>query len=185
VVTPPQPAQEVQAAADIAPEPPMPAVRHGGRTLSDVLGSGQRKIVIAVDAGHGGQDVGAKGYSGSYEKNVTLATAHELARQINAEPGMRAVLTRDGDYFVPLADRYRKAREAKADLFISIHADADPTHTATGSSVWVLSERGVTSQAAKWLADRENAADLMVAFPLPTRTTPWLRCCSTCRRARP
>ena len=133
----------------------------GARTLRDVLGSGQRKIVIAVDAGHGGQDTGARGYSGSYEKNVTLATARELARQINAEPGMQAVLTRDGDYFVPLAERYHKARAAKADLFISIHADADPTHTATGSSVWVLSQRGVTSQAARWLADRENAADLI------------------------
>jgi N-acetylmuramoyl-L-alanine amidase len=133
----------------------------GARTLRDVLGSGQRKIVIAVDAGHGGQDTGARGYSGTYEKNVTLATARELARQINAEPGMQAVLTRDGDYFVPLAERYHKARAAKADLFISIHADADPTHSATGSSVWVLSQRGVTSQAARWLADRENAADLI------------------------
>ncbi len=133
----------------------------GARTLRDVFGSGQRKIVIAVDAGHGGQDTGARGYSGTYEKNVTLATARELARQINAEAGMQAVLTRDGDYFVPLADRYHKARAAKADLFISIHADADPTHTATGSSVWVLSQRGVTSQAARWLADRENAADLI------------------------
>jgi len=133
----------------------------GARTLRDVLGTGQRKIVIAVDAGHGGQDTGARGYSGTYEKNVTLATARELARQINAEPGMQAVLTRDGDYFVPLAERYHKARAAKADLFISIHADADPTHTATGSSVWVLSQRGVTSQAARWLADRENAADLI------------------------
>jgi len=136
-------------------------VHPGARTLRDVLGSGQRKIVIAVDAGHGGQDTGARGYSGTYEKNVTLATARELARQINAEPGMQAVLTRDGDYFVPLAERYHKARAAKADLFISVHADADPTHTATGSSVWVLSQRGVTSQAARWLADRENAADLI------------------------
>ncbi|MEO8741690.1 MAG: N-acetylmuramoyl-L-alanine amidase [Lysobacteraceae bacterium] len=133
----------------------------GARTMRDVLGAGQRKLIIAVDAGHGGQDCGAKGYSGTYEKNVTLATARELARQINAEPGMQAVLTRDGDYFVPLVERYRKAREAKADLFISIHADADPTHSATGSSVWVLSQRGVTSQAARWLADRENAADLI------------------------
>ena len=156
----------VPAENDAEAEAPAPAEtttvsRPGARTVRDVLGAGQRKIVIAVDAGHGGQDVGAKGYTGSYEKNVTLATARELARQIDAEPGMHAVLTRDGDYFVPLADRYRKAREAKADLFISIHADADPTHTATGSSVWVLSERGVTSQAANWLADRENAADLI------------------------
>jgi N-acetylmuramoyl-L-alanine amidase len=147
----------VAATTDAAP----PRYRPGARTMRDVLGVGQRKLVIAIDAGHGGQDVGARGYSGSYEKNVTLATARELARQVNAEPGMQAVLTRDGDYFVPLADRYRKARAAKADLFISIHADADPTHSATGSSVWVLSQRGVTSQAARWLADRENAADLI------------------------
>jgi len=160
VVTAPQPGLDVPAAADSAPEPQLP-VRPGARTVRDVLGAGQRKIVIAVDAGHGGQDVGAKGYSGTYEKNITLATARELARQINAEPGMKAVLTRDGDFFVPLAERYRKAREAKADLFISVHCDAEPGHDATGSSVWVLSQRGVTSQAAKWLADRENAADLI------------------------
>ena len=155
----PQTAQGDLETADA--EQPRPVNRPGARTLRDVLGTGQRKIVIAVDPGHGGKDTGACGYNGSYEKNVTLATARELARQIDAEPGMKAVLTRDGDYFVPLAERYHKAREAKADLFISIHADADPTHTATGSSVWVLSERGVTSQAAKWLADRENAADLV------------------------
>ena len=151
--------QDAASAMDAKPD--AANARPGARTLRDVLGAGQRKLVIAVDAGHGGQDCGAKGYSGTYEKNVTLATARELARQINAEPGMQAVLTRDGDYFVPLAERYHKAREAKADLFISIHADADPTHTATGSSVWVLSQRGVTSQAARWLADRENAADLI------------------------
>lgn len=135
--------------------------RPGARTLRDVLGARLRPIVIAVDAGHGGKDTGAQGYSGTYEKNVTLATARELARQIDATPGMKAVLTRDGDYFVPLAERYRKAREAKADLFISVHCDAEPGHSATGSSVWVLSQRGVTSQAARWLADRENAADLV------------------------
>ncbi len=170
--TPVEPETEASfaAGADHAPSAPPPATADatpaalpppGARTVRDVLGSHPRKIVIAVDAGHGGKDVGAKGFSGSYEKNVTLATARELARQIDATPGLRAVLTRDGDYFVPLAERYRKAREAKADLFISIHCDADPTHSASGSSVWVLSERGVTSQAARWLADRENAADLV------------------------
>ncbi|MBS0212108.1 MAG: N-acetylmuramoyl-L-alanine amidase [Proteobacteria bacterium] len=138
-----------------------PPGRPGVRTVGDVLGHRLRPIVIAVDAGHGGKDTGAQGYSGSYEKNITLAEARELAREIDAVPGMKAVLTRDGDYFVPLAERYRIAREAKADLFISIHCDAEPGHDATGSSVWVLSERGVTSQAAKWLADRENAADLV------------------------
>ncbi|MBS0463242.1 MAG: N-acetylmuramoyl-L-alanine amidase [Proteobacteria bacterium] len=154
-VDPAQPAVATDESAHAPPPPP------GARTVRDVLGTHLRPIVIAVDAGHGGQDVGAKGFSGTYEKNITLATARELAREIDAVPGMKAVLTRDGDYFVPLADRYRKAREAKADLFISVHADADPTHTASGSSVWVLSERGVTSQAARWLADRENAADLV------------------------
>ena len=161
VVIRPDPGPDAQPATDATADVPRPVYRPGARTIRDVLGSGQRKLMIAVDAGHGGQDTGARGYTGTYEKNVTLATARELARQINAEPGMQAVLTRDGDYFVPLADRYHKAREAKADLFISIHADADPTHSATGSSVWVLSQRGVTSQAARWLADRENAADLI------------------------
>jgi N-acetylmuramoyl-L-alanine amidase len=161
VVITPASAADMQDATVAALDAPAPVNHPGARTMRDVLGAGQRKLVIAIDAGHGGQDVGARGYSGSYEKNVTLATARELARLIDAEPGMHAVLTRDGDYFIPLADRYRKARAAKADLFISIHADADPTHTATGSSVWVLSQRGVTSQAARWLADRENAADLI------------------------
>ena len=158
------PAAAMSIATTSATEVPDSAMhpgRTGARTLRDVLGAGQRKLVIAIDAGHGGQDVGAKGYTGTYEKNVTLATARELARQVNTEPGMQAVLIRDGDYFIPLTERYRKARAAKADLFISIHADADPTHSATGSSVWVLSQRGVTSQAARWLADRENAADLV------------------------
>ncbi len=159
VVITPDPGPNAYTATTDQPLPP--PKRPGARTMRDVLGAGQRKIVIAIDAGHGGQDTGARGYSGSLEKNVTLATARELARQVNAEPGMQAVLTRDGDYFVPLAERYHKAREAKADLFISVHADADPTHSATGSSVWVLSQRGVTSQAARWLADRENAADLI------------------------
>jgi N-acetylmuramoyl-L-alanine amidase len=158
----PVPPASTHDSADVvaAPEVIQPS-RAGARTVRDVLGSGQRKLVIAIDPGHGGKDTGARGYSGTYEKNVTLATARELARQINAEPGMKAVLTRDSDFFVPLAERYAKAREAKADLFISIHADADPSHTATGSSVWVLSQRGEVSQAARWLADRENAADLI------------------------
>ncbi len=161
VVITPASAADTQNATIAASDAPASLNHPGARTMRDVLGASQRKLVIAIDAGHGGQDVGAKGYSGTYEKNVTLATARELARQVNAEPGMQAVLTRDNDTFIPLAERYHKARAAKADLFISIHADADPTHTATGSSVWVLSQRGVTSQAARWLADRENAADLI------------------------
>jgi N-acetylmuramoyl-L-alanine amidase len=131
------------------------------KSLRDVIGSGQRKIVVAIDAGHGGKDPGAHGPSGVREKNVTLAVARELAKQINADPGMRAVLIRDNDSFVPLKQRYMKARSAQADLFISIHADASPNDTATGASVFVLSTRGATSQAARWLADSENAADLV------------------------
>ena len=147
------------AATDDDPHPI--ASRAGARTVRDLFGARQRKLIVAIDAGHGGQDPGARGLNGSLEKNVTLAVARELARQINAEPGMRAVLTRKGDYFIPLTERYRIARKAKADIFISIHADADPTHTATGSSVYVLSQRGASSQAARWLADQENAADLI------------------------
>ena len=140
----------------------VPTRKHNGaRTVHDLFGARQRKLVVAIDAGHGGQDPGAHGLNGSLEKNVTLAVARELARQINAEPGMQAVLTRSGDSFIPLAERYRIARKARADIFISIHADADPTHTATGSSVFVLSQRGASSQAARWLADQENAADLI------------------------
>lgn len=138
-----------------------PAARAPARTVQDVIGSGQRKLVVAIDAGHGGKDPGALGPSGVREKAVTLAVARELARQINADPGMRAVLIRDGDNFVQLKDRYMKARSAQADLFISIHADASPNTTASGASVYVLSTRGASSQAARWLADQENAADLV------------------------
>jgi N-acetylmuramoyl-L-alanine amidase len=150
-------------AAKQAPAANPPAARPG-RTVRDVLGDGQRKLVVAIDAGHGGKDPGALGPSGVREKNVTLATARELARQINADPGMRAVLIRDGDTFVPLKQRYMKARAAQADLFISIHADAAQNDAANGASVFVLSTRGASSQAARWLADQENAADLDISL---------------------
>lgn len=120
-----------------------------------------RDVVIAIDAGHGGDDPGSIGPSGTYEKVITLAVATELKKQVDREPGMRGVLIRDGDYFIPLTERYRKAREAKADLFISIHADAFTNPKARGSSVWILSPRGATSEAARWLAARENRADLV------------------------
>lgn len=131
------------------------------RTVDDIVKGKQRDLVIAIDPGHGGQDPGARGASGSWEKNITLAVSRELAKKIDAEPGMKAVLIRDGDYFIPLPQRYRKAREAKADLFVSIHADAFHKPTAAGASVFVLSQRGASSEAARWLADRENAADLV------------------------
>jgi N-acetylmuramoyl-L-alanine amidase len=123
---------------------------------------GARDIVIAVDAGHGGEDPGARGRKGTREKDVTLAIARKLKERIDAQPGMRAVLIRDGDYFIPLEKRSRIARQQyKADMFISVHADAFKNSSARGSSVFVLSNRGATSTAAKWLADRENAADLV------------------------
>ncbi|MFI4968635.1 MAG: N-acetylmuramoyl-L-alanine amidase [Lysobacterales bacterium] len=125
-----------------------------------------RDVVIAIDAGHGGDDPGATGASGAHEKDITLAVARELKKLVDRQPGMSAVLTRDGDYFVPLEKRYRKARQAKADLFISIHADAFTSSDARGSSVWVLSPRGATSEAARWLADGENRADLVGGISL-------------------
>ena len=131
------------------------------RTVQSALPSTERKVIVAIDAGHGGEDPGAKGASGSWEKNITLAVARELARQINLEPGLEAYLVRDGDYFIPLNQRYQKAREARADLFVSIHADAFHKATASGSSVFVLSTRGASGEAARWLADRENASDLV------------------------
>jgi N-acetylmuramoyl-L-alanine amidase len=123
--------------------------------------NGLRPLVIAIDAGHGGQDPGAKGPGGTREKMVTLAIARELARQVNATPGLKAYLTRDTDVFIPLVQRYQKARAAKADLFVSIHADSFTSPDASGSSVFVLSQRGASSQAARWLANQENAADLV------------------------
>ena len=126
-----------------------------------IMQPGMRPLVISIDAGHGGQDPGAIGPSGNREKNVTLAIARELARQINATPGMKAHLTRDADVFIPLNRRAVLARNAKADIFVSIHADAAENRSATGSSVYVMSTRGASSQRARWLADKENAADLI------------------------
>jgi len=120
-----------------------------------------RRITIAIDPGHGGEDPGAIGRRGTYEKNVVLAIARKLKTILDAEPNMRAMLTRDDDYFVPLAARVQKARRVQADLFISIHADAFRESQARGSSVFALSEHGATSAAARWLAQKENAADLI------------------------
>ena len=121
----------------------------------------RRLIIVAVDAGHGGEDPGARGRAGTNEKDVTLAIAQKLKARIDQEPGMRAILTRDGDYFVPLHMRVEKARRVRADLFVSIHADAWVRPDANGSSVFALSENGASSAAARWLAKRENDADLI------------------------
>jgi N-acetylmuramoyl-L-alanine amidase len=123
--------------------------------------SDARDLIIAVDAGHGGEDPGAIGKNGTREKDVVLAIARELALKINAEAGMKAVLTRGGDYFVPLRDRMRRARAQQADLFVSIHADSIRDRSIDGSSVYILSQRGATDEASRWLAERENASDLI------------------------
>lgn len=135
-----------------------------------VAAAGTRPLVIAIDPGHGGQDPGAIGPSGRYEKHAVLAISKELARQINAIPGMKAYLVRDNDVYVERPQRARKARAAKADMFVSIHADAAENRSAWGSSVYVLSLRGASSQHARWLADKENASDLVGGVRL-TRDT--------------
>jgi N-acetylmuramoyl-L-alanine amidase len=137
---------------------------HSSRVATEqaaALLGGQRSVVVCIDAGHGGKDQGAHGPGGTLEKNVTLAVARDLAARINRQPGMKAVLTRDGDYFIELKRRYQIARDASADLFVSIHADSFTSNDAKGSSVWVLSPRGKTNEAARWLADGQNRADLI------------------------
>jgi N-acetylmuramoyl-L-alanine amidase len=121
----------------------------------------KRLLTIALDPGHGGEDPGAVGRGGSYEKDIVLAIAKRLKAKIEEQPNMRVMLTRDGDYFVPLNMRVEKARKVQADLFVSIHADAWIEPTARGSSVFALSEKGATSTAARWMANKENAADLI------------------------
>ena len=120
-----------------------------------------RDVIIAIDAGHGGEDPGAIGRRGTREKDVVLAIARKLKKLVQQEPGMRPVMIRDGDYYVGLRDRVEKAREHQADLFISIHADAFKNHKAHGSSVFVLSDRGASSEAARFLAESENSADML------------------------
>lgn len=122
---------------------------------------GLRDVVIAIDPGHGGEDPGAIGPGGAREKDIVMDIARQLARQVDEVPGMRAVLVRGGDYYIPLVERFQKARRERADLFVSIHADAFYDRNVRGSSVFVLSKHGATSQAAKWLAARENESDLV------------------------
>lgn len=118
-------------------------------------------VIIAIDAGHGGDDPGARGPRGTYEKDIVLAISKKLAAEINAQQGMKAVLIREGDYYMRLRSRFSKARDHKADLFVSIHADAFTDPTVRGSSVYILSKRGASSEMAKILAEKENASDLI------------------------
>jgi N-acetylmuramoyl-L-alanine amidase len=154
-------------AAAIAPNQPETPKVVKKLAVADANG---RDLVIAVDAGHGGQDPGAIGRGGTHEKDVTLAIARKLAAQIDAEEGMRAVLIRDGDYFITLGGRTRKARQLGADMFVSVHADSVRNRAVSGSSVYVLSLRGATDEAARWLAEQENAADLMGGVSLDDKS---------------
>lgn len=150
--------------------------RTARKTVKEMTGAG-RDVVVAIDAGHGGKDPGASGRQGTREKDVVLAIARKLAKRVNDQPGMKAVLTRDGDVFLNLRERMVKARSNGADLFISIHADAVDSSQPRGASVYVVSDRGASNEAARLLAERENASDLrggvnlgeqedMVAFAL-------------------
>ncbi|WP_205884574.1 N-acetylmuramoyl-L-alanine amidase [Pseudomonas putida] len=153
--TPPTPAATAATPPAVPVTPAQPAIK-----LPPVP-NGKRDIVIAIDAGHGGEDPGASGSRGQHEKDIVLQIAKELQRQINTEKGFRAELTRTGDYFIPLRKRTEIARKKGADLFISIHADAAPSKAAFGASVFALSDRGATSETARWLADSENRSDLI------------------------
>src|SRR5215813_4496541 len=125
------------------------------------VGDGDRDIIVAVDAGHGGLDPGAIGHGGTREKDITLAIARSLAGRINAEGGMRAVLTRERDEFLELRERIHRARVARADMFVSVHADSIADRSVSGASVYVLSVHGASSEAARELAEGQNAADLL------------------------
>ncbi|MGA8879644.1 MAG: N-acetylmuramoyl-L-alanine amidase [Azonexus sp.] len=144
--------------AEPAPAPEAPEIRTTRKSGKPIV---DRLVTITLDPGHGGEDPGAVGRRGTYEKNVTLAVAKRLKTRIDAEQNMRAVLTRDSDFFVPLQMRVQKARRVQSDLFLSIHADAWVKPDARGSSVFVLSERGASSTQARLLAQRENEADLV------------------------
>ena len=159
-------ARALQATAPLTATGPVPAAQKPPLV--------ERLLIVAIDAGHGGEDPGAKGRGGTYEKDVTLAIAKKLKERIDQEPNMRALLTRDGDYYMPLHMRVGKARRVKADLFVSIHADAFNRPQARGSSVFALSESGATSAAAGWLAKRENDADLIGGVNLDVRD-PYLK----------
>jgi len=148
------PANPPTAKADTNPEAPLALTR---------------MVTIALDPGHGGEDPGAVGRGGNFEKNVVLAIAQRLKSRLEQQPNTRVMLTRDADYFVPLQVRVQKARKVQADLFVSIHADAFVEPTARGSSVFALSEKGASSTAARWLANKENAADLIGGINISTK----------------
>lgn len=143
----------------VATTPRPPALK--GSSMDSLEAKTDRLVIVALDPGHGGEDPGAIGPGGTREKDVVLQIAHRLRDRINQQPNMRAYLTRDADFFVPLHVRVQKARSVQADLFISLHADAFFTDVPQGASVFALSEKGASSSAARWLANKENSADLV------------------------
>jgi N-acetylmuramoyl-L-alanine amidase len=163
-VRPPEPSAETEKAL-----PPAAEARVGEPRPHRPKADAPRMLTVVIDPGHGGEDPGARGPSGTLEKHITLSIARRLARLVDADPNMRAVLTRDADFFIPLHLRVDKARRARADLFVSIHADAFIQPRARGSSVFALSERGATSVAARYLAKQENDADLVGGVNLNTK----------------
>lgn len=150
----------IAAAPQIAKAPPAAAVAAATKT------AGQRDVVVVIDAGHGGKDPGAVGGNGEQEKIVALAIARLLADKLNRQRGFKAQLVRNQDVFIPLRKRVEVARRYNADLFISVHADAAPRRNASGASVFALSESGATSTTARWMAERENSADILGAREL-------------------
>lgn len=172
---PPSPPAAPEVATAPAPDaratPDKPAARALEKNARAPALRPQRMITIAIDAGHGGEDPGARGALGTWEKIVTLAISRKLKERIDQEPNMRAIMMRDGDYFMSLGARVVKARRANVDLFVSVHADAFTSPDANGSSVFALSESGATSAAANWLARKENEADLIggVNLDVPDR----------------
>ncbi len=162
----PRPSTRPGATTDPSPPAPLPPLAQ--RKID-------RLVVVAIDPGHGGEDPGASGPSGLHEKDVVLQLALQLRDKLNAVPNMRAMLTRDADFFVPLHERVRKAQRVQADLFVSIHADAFITPEARGASVFALSQGGASSAAARWMANRENAADAVGGVNLAARDPGVLR----------
>jgi N-acetylmuramoyl-L-alanine amidase len=158
------PASTASAQVPASKVPPFSAaspIRPPVETATTIQGKTDRLVIVALDPGHGGEDPGAVGPGGTREKDVVLQIAHRLRDRINQQPNMRAYLTRDADFFVPLHIRVQKARKVQADLFISIHADAFFTARPQGASVFALSDKGASSSAARWMADKENSADLV------------------------
>jgi len=159
------------AEAAASQQGPTRAAAEASESAAKPSGRTSRLVIVALDPGHGGEDPGAIGPTGLREKDVVLAVALQLRERLNAVPGMRAMLTRDADFFVPLQDRVRKARRVQADLFVSIHADAFFTPEARGASVFALSQGGASSAAARWMANRENLADAVGGINVKVKDT--------------